>query len=257
MKFSIICRNDEKSNKISDKIKKALIHTLDNDNPDIVIAVGGDGTLLKAFHSYPNAILFGVHTGSLGFYANYGVNDVDLLIEAINNHSYSIECMDLLNCKMVDYNDNVIINNALNEITIVNPTKTLILDVYIDNAYFEKFRGTGMCISTPSGSTAYNKSLHGSVIDSTIKCMQLTEIAGINSNAYRTLASPLVLSSDRSIKLFSDIPQDVYVTVDTVSYSAKDFKEISISYSNNVLKMGYSTSEGFFNRINRTFLKNN
>lgn len=257
MRFSIICRNDEKSNKICEKIKNNLIHILDNNNPDIVIAVGGDGTLLKAFHSYPNAIIFGVHTGSLGFYANYGVEDVDLLIEAINNHAYSIECMDLLNCKMLDYNGNIFENNALNEITIVNPTKTLILDVYIDNQYFEKFRGTGMCISTPSGSTAYNKSLHGSVIDSTIKCMQLTEIAGINSNAYRTLASPLVLSNERIIKLFSDIPQDVYVTVDTQSYSAKDFKEISISYSEKVLKMGYSSLEGFFNRINRTFLKNN
>lgn len=257
MKFSIVCRNDGKSKKICEKIKNSLIHTLDDNSPDIVIAVGGDGTLLKAFHSYPNAILFGVHTGSLGFYANYGVDDVDLLISAVNNHSYNIECMDLLNCKLIDYNDNIIENNALNEITIVNPTKTLILDVYIDNEYFEKFRGTGLCISTPSGSTAYNKSLHGSVIDSNLKCMQLTEIAGINSNAYRTLASPLVLSKDRSIKLFSDIPQDVYVTVDTVSYAANEFKEISISYANDVLKMGYSAQEGFFNRINRTFLKNN
>ena len=257
MKYYIFCRNDDKSQKISEKIKKSLTLILDDKSPDIVIAIGGDGTILKAFHSYPNAIIFGIHTGSLGFYANYGVDDVDMLIESINSCSYNIECMDLLNCKLIDFDNNIIENNALNEITIVNPTKTLIIDVSIDDSYFEKFRGTGMCISTPSGSTAYNKSLHGSVIDSSIKCMQLTEIAGINSNAYRTLASPLVLSKDRRIKLFSDTPLNIYVTVDTVAYTVNNFKEINISYSEKVLKMGYSTLEGFFNRINRTFLKNN
>ncbi len=51
--------------------------------PELVIAVGGDGTIIKASHQYPNAVIFGVHTGHLGFYANYGVEDVEVLIDNI------------------------------------------------------------------------------------------------------------------------------------------------------------------------------
>lgn len=257
MYYFIINRKDKKSEDIKEQLKQRIIHTYDELSPELVIAVGGDGTILKAAHQYPNAVIFGIHTGHLGFYANYGINDLDILIENINTGNYKIDNLDLLSCQIVDYNDNVIEANALNEITIVTPPRTLILDVYIDDNFFEKFRGTGMCISTPSGSTAYNKSLHGSVIDSSLKSMQLTEIAGINSNAYRTLSSPLVLSHERRISLNSCIAQEVFITVDNISYSIKDFKSLKIFYNNKTFKMAYYNQEGFFKRINRTFLLSN
>ena len=185
------------------------------------------------------------------------MDDVDLLVNDINTNSFSVDKLELITAEFIDDKGNVICDNAVNEVTIVSPVKVLLLNVFIDDEYFESFRGTGLCISTPYGSTAYNKSLHGAIIDPSLNVIQLTEMAGINSNAYRTLASPLVLSKDRRIKLFSDNPLNIYVTVDTVAYSVNNFKEINISYSEKVLKMGYSTLEGFFNRINRTFLKNN
>ncbi len=162
--------------------------------------------------------------------------------------------MDLLTCNIIDSENNKIEMNALNEITIMTPPRTLILDVYINDQFFEKFRGTGMCISTPSGSTAYNKSLHGSVIDSTVKCMQLTEIAGINSNAYRTLSSPLVLSHKKRIHLSSNLPQQVFITVDHISHTFKHFKKLEVFYNNQNLRMAYYKKEEFLERINRTFL---
>lgn len=256
MKYCIINRTDKKTFQIVDYIKSKINLTYDVSNPDIIIAVGGDGTIIKAAHLYPNAIIFGVHTGHLGFYAKYTTNEIEVLISDINNNEFNIEENDLLSCNIIDSKDEKKSFNALNEITILTPPRTLILDVYIDDEYFEKFRGTGLCISTPSGSTAYNKSLHGSIIDPLLNTIQLTEIAGINSNAYRTLSSPLVLSSKRRIKLDSLMPQDVFITVDNLSYNIKGFKNLEIYYANKHIKMAYHKKEGFLKRLNRTFLNN-
>lgn len=256
MKYCIINRADEKTFQIVDYIKSRINLVYDDNNPDIIIAVGGDGTIIKAAHMYPNAILFGVHTGHLGFYAKYTTDEIDNLISDINNNDYNYETNDLLSCNIIDGDNNVISLDALNEITILTPPRTLILDVYIDKEYFEKFRGTGLCISTPSGSTAYNKSLHGSIIDPLLNTIQLTEIAGINSNAYRTLSAPLVLASQRRIKLDSLMLQDVFITVDNLSYNIKSFKSLEIYYANKHVKMAYHKKEGFLKRLNRTFLNN-
>ena len=253
MKYVIISRDDLKSKQIEEKIKTGINGIYCEKNPDFVIAIGGDGTLLQAAHLYPSSTIFGIHTGHLGFYCNYMEDDLDLLVNDINNNTFKIDEIEQLRCDILDYNDKVITNYALNEVTIVAPTRTLRLDVEISGEYLEFFRGTGFCISTPTGSTAYNKSLDGSVIDLKLKCMQLTEIAGINSNAYRTLSSPLVLAGDKKITLNAIKPNDVFVTVDNLSYDIKDFKSLNVYYDGRKIKMAYHNLESFLKRINRTF----
>ena len=62
---------------------------------------------------------------------------------------------------------------ALNESTLRNIVKTMVCDVYINNQLFERFRGDGLVISTPTGSTAYNKSVGGAILDPRIIGFQL------------------------------------------------------------------------------------
>ena len=69
---------------------------------------------------------------------------------------------------------------------------TLVVDVNIRGKHFERFRD-GLCISTPSGSTAYNKALGGALIHPSLEAMQIAEIASINNRVFRTVGSPLVL----------------------------------------------------------------
>ena len=258
VKYCIIVRDNKESKKIQDKLISMIKHEYNEKNPDYVIAIGGDGTIIKSSHKYPNAVIFGIHTGHLGHYANYSTDDVDILIDNINNNTFKIQNLDLLSAEFVTEGGDIVNDFALNEVTIVSPLRTLMLDVFIDDGYLERYRGTGLCISTPSGSTAYNKSLHGSIIDNRLKAMQLTEIAGINSTAYKTLGSPIVFSYDRRIKLEivegSEITKDLFITVDHISYSLKDLKSLYIFYDNKSLKMAYNEPEKFINRISRSFL---
>lgn len=59
---------------------------------------------------------------------------------------------------------------------IENVIQTLDLEVMIDDEFFENYRGTGMCVCTQAGSTAYNRSLKGAVIDEGLNLLQLHEI---------------------------------------------------------------------------------
>ena len=88
MKYITVVKDDEKSRGLENKIKSLINGDYCNKNPDIAIAIGGDGTLLQASHLYPNAIIFGIHTGHLGFYRNYMEKDLDLLVADINNKTY-------------------------------------------------------------------------------------------------------------------------------------------------------------------------
>lgn len=255
MKYCLLARDTDRSNEVANYIKANVKLEYDENIPDIVVAIGGDGTILKASHQYPNAVIFGIHTGHLGFYANYSADDLETIVSDIHSRNYKIDALDILETTFKDRNGRTYTDFAMNEVTIVCPPRTLRLDVYIDNEYFERFRGTGFAISTPSGSTGYNKSLDGSVVDTSLSVMQLTEIAGINSNAYRTLSSPLILSSERTIRLeASEKGSDVFITVDHISYQIDQFECISVKYKKNALKMAYRNHESFLTRINRTFI---
>ncbi len=90
----------------------------------------------------------------------------------------------------ISYNGEIF--HALNEMRIENSYRSQVIDMYVNDEHMETFRGNGLCVSTPSGSTALNKSLGGAVINPSLRLMQVTEIAGIHHNAYRSLGSPLI-----------------------------------------------------------------
>ncbi len=256
MKYVTVVRDDNTSKKVEETIKSSLKITYDNDNPDYVIAIGGDGTIIKASHQYPDAIIFGIHTGHLGFYANYTLDDINVLINDINNNDFKVSNVDKISIFVNDGKEEKLFGSALNEITINTPLSAIAMDVSIDDNFFERFKGTGLCFSTPYGSTAYNKSLNGAVLDTSLNLIQMTEIAGINSNAYRTLASPLVLDGRRIIKLdkFKNINK-LYITIDYETHEMNNLESISVLSNGLSTKMAYHEYEDHLNRIKRTFLK--
>lgn len=253
LKYTIVSSNKIDASILVEKIKKELKLEYDEKDPDYVITLGGDGTILKAFHQYQNKIIFALNAGHLGFYTNYKADEIDLMISNINNNNFKINELDLLNVTFNNLGEEISID-ALNEITIISPLRTLITDISINDRFFETFRGSGLCISTPTGSTAYNKSLHGAIIDFNIEAFELTEIAGINSNSYKTLGSPIILSKDRVVKLNIKDNEEAYLTIDNLAYNIKNVKMLEVKMSNKKLKMAYDTKEGFGRRLKRSFL---
>lgn len=257
-KYAIVSKQCEVSNKIELDIRKKLKLECDDVNPDILIVIGGDGTILRAMHKYENLVdkitIFGIHTGHLGFLANYKEEDIDNISEVLNNDlEFKIEEQTLLEFSIKTNNDEYS-GVALNEVSITSTPNLIVLDVLINKEKLETFRGDGLCISTPSGSTGYNKSLGGAVIDHNIDCFQITEIAGLNSNSYKTLMNPLILVGKRKVDIIPENKGEFLFTYDNNSIRLNDVKSLCVKSSNKKIKFAYINSANFVKRVNKAFL---
>ncbi len=257
-KYTILSKQCEKSNRIESELRSKIKLPYDNENPDIIFVIGGDGTILRAVHQYEHIIdkvtLFGIHTGHLGFLANYTESDIDRITSVLNcEFECKIEKQALVEYEIITETE-VLSGIALNEITITATPKLLTVDVIINGEYLETFKGDGLCISSPSGSTGYNKSLGGAVIDHYISTLQITEIAGLNSNSYRTLMSPLILSDRRKVEMLPSAETDVLFTYDNLHKRFENVKKVSVKVSEKKIRFAYVNSVNFVKRVNRAFL---
>lgn len=238
-KFSIVSRQDSNSKQLEDKIKSELMDhgfIYDYANPELVICVGGDGTFLYAIHHYLkqlNELYFvAIHTGNLGFFTDYKEDQVDVCIdEIISGEYYEIYAASLLEAKVKDE-----ILYALNEIRIENILRTQAFDIYIDGEYFETFKGNGICLSSQVGSTAYNRSLRGAVLDDRLTLMQLSEIAGIHDSKHRSIGVPYIFRDDRVVSFCSDNFTNAYLCYDHKHIHLDAATKVSCQISNKQVK---------------------
>jgi len=263
MKVAIHNNDKEISVNVATELKKMLkeVDTIDIDQttPDILITIGGDGTLLSAFHRYAHQLdqvrFIGVHTGRLGFYTDWREFELEPLVESLKNDDGEYVSYPLLDVSVI-YDGDRQENNflALNEATIQKKGGTLVTDVYINAHHFERFRGDGLCISTPTGSTGYNKSVGGAVLHPSLDALQLAEIASINNRVFRTLSSPLIIAKDEEIILQAMDPQELMMTLDHITISEKNVKEIHLRIADESVRFARYRHMHFWNRVSDAFI---
>lgn len=155
--------------------------------PDIMIVLGGDGTILEAAQlCAPYEIpMLGLNLGTMGFLTT-ARKEKDFLetIEEVLAGRYFIEKRMMLNIKVIRNGKIVKAGSVLNEAAVRNLRKVVEFDIFINrNKIAEKpIRGDGVNICTPTGSTAYNFSLGGAVVEPEFECMIIKAVAPISVN---------------------------------------------------------------------------
>src|SRR5699024_11464152 len=131
----------------------------------------------------------------LGFYTDWTSNELEKLVIEIAKTPFHVVEYPLLEVtiRFTD-EEKEFMALALNEATIKTAEGSVVLDVQIRGEHFETFRGDGLWISTPSGTTANNKALGGGSIHPCLEAIQMTAIASISNRIIRTMGSPLILS---------------------------------------------------------------
>ncbi|MCD1277889.1 NAD kinase [Streptococcus sinensis] len=251
-------QSEEVFQTLMQKLRKAGF-ILTPKNPDIVISVGGDGMLLSAFHKYEDQLdkvrFVGVHTGHLGFYTDYRDFEIDKLVENLKLDTGAKVSYPILNVKLTFENGETRTIRALNEATIKRSDRTMVVDVIINNVHFERFRGDGISVSTPTGSTAYNKSLGGAVLHPTIEALQVTEIASLNNRVYRTLGSSVIVPKKDKIELVPTRNDYYTVAVDNQTFSCNNIVRIEYQIDNHKINFVASPSHtSFWNRVRDSFI---
>lgn len=151
--------------------------------PDVVLALGGDGTILGAAREYPGfkPVIFGLNLGQVGFLAS--AREPNKFLPAIkkflDGNFRAVERM-MLQAEVLRKRKTVFRAEALNDVVIQNPFGMVALRVDIEDHPVQNIRGTGVLVATATGSTAYNLSAHGPIVMPDIKGFIVTEILDHN-----------------------------------------------------------------------------
>lgn len=257
-KFSIVAKDDQESLLIAKDIRKRLFHgemSYSEKEPDIVCVVGGDGTFLAAIHKYVNildkTVFVGINTGTLGFFIDYTVDEIDNYINDILYKEPEIETHRLLKTTVIS--DKTKTYLAVNEARIDNMVRTQNIEVMVNGVKLEDFRGSGLCISTQSGSTAYNRAIKGAVVERGLEIMQLAEIAGVHNVHYRSLGAPLILSGDNTITLYSDFDETSLLCFDRYAINLKGVTAIEITLAEESFSLARYNEFNYIKKFSQLF----
>ena len=169
---------------------------------DFIVALGGDGTLLSASrraYMYKKAVL-GINAGHLGFLTDICIANIDKFLDALKIGEYRIDERMMMEGMIESKMHKSKSFFALNDIVITRPniSKMVKIDAAIDEKWFNTYRGDGLVVSTPTGSTAYNLAAGGPVMYPLTKAFIMTPIS-----PHSLTQRPLVVPADFTIEISS------------------------------------------------------
>lgn len=194
---------------------------------DIVIALGGDGTMLHTAQivKYSSKPVLGINTGRLGFMANIQPSQIEEAFDHIVKNDFTIDKRDLLQAIVSEGNHFYALNEFL--FTKKDTSSMITLTVEYDGKLINEYWADGLLISSPSGSTAYNLSAGGPIILPGTPVMVLTPI-----NPHTLTTRPLVLPSDKKLTVkTSETPENILFSYDGTILPHNNKFDVEISRS--------------------------
>lgn len=184
----------------------------DEFDADIAISIGGDGTFLRTARwvGAKETPIIGFNTGHLGFLAEESLDDADDIVDNLFAGNFFIEPRSLLEVHASGEHLRQSISGwayALNEVAILRHDSASMITVhtFLDDIEIASYQGDGLIISTPTGSTAYNLSVGGPIIQPTAPCWALSPVA-----PHALTMRPLVVSDSHLITARVDSRADTY-----------------------------------------------
>ncbi|MBM6617451.1 NAD kinase [Bacillus suaedaesalsae] len=224
---------------------------------NIIVSIGDDGTFLQAVRQSgfrDDCLYVGLTTHStLSLYCDFRIEEKEQMIFAMTEKQVEVRRYPIIEVSV----DDSTFFYCLNELSIRSSIiKTFVMDVWIDDLHFETFRGDGMIVATPTGSTGYNKSVNGSIVDPMLPCLQVSELASVNNNKYRTLGSPFILSEARTLtlKVIQDGNDYPIIGLDNEALSIQHVEQLVVKLSNKRIKTVKLKDNSFWEKVKRTFL---
>ncbi len=170
---------------------------------DFLVSLGGDGTLLslvRRSYGYHKPVV-GINAGNLGFLADITIEDVDNFLEQLFVGEYRIDNRMMIEGSILTKEGKKQPFFALNDVVITREaiSKMVKVNASIDGEWFNTYRGDGLIISTPTGSTAYNLAAGGPVMYPLTQAFIMTAVSAHSLTNQR----PLVVPADFTIELSS------------------------------------------------------
>jgi len=213
---------------------------------DLVVTLGGDGTLLSvARHPAPGVSVLGIDIGTLGFLTTCRPHEAAPVLEAALAGTAHVERRRLLSVRVTDgaraprryrvVNDAVLSKSALARIATIR--------VDVNGRLVSRYRGDGLIVSTPTGSTAYNLSAGGPILEPTLPAIVLSPVCP-HTLTLRPLVLPDSVRLDLSVE---NDPTDVFLTLDgQEGFPVSSTTRISIARSSETISLVRASEASFF-----------
>ena len=221
---------------------------------DILISIGGDGTILRAATYVGNSgiPILGVNAGRLGFLAKVQKEEIQTFLQIVLEKKYTISERTLLKLEIKPENKDFEIDFAMNEISVSrkDTTSMITIETSLNGDYLNSYWADGLIISTPTGSTGYSLSCGGPILTPDVKAFVITPIAPHNLNA-----RPLVIPDNTKIKLKVSGREEQYlVSLDSRILSIDNNSELYISKNPFTINMVEIPNESFFKTLREKLL---
>ncbi|AOY76620.1 NAD(+)/NADH kinase [Clostridium formicaceticum] len=225
---------------------------------ELIICIGGDGSFLRAIHQYdfPDIPIIGINTGHLGFFAEVNPDEIDNFLDKYTAGDYFIEEINPLEATICT-RSNCIETRGINEIVIKgDKSRTVHLDIFVNNHLIQRFSGDGILVATSTGSTAYNYSIGGSLVDPKLNVVQVTPLAPINTNAYRSFTSSVIFPSQTVIKVNPEyrFEDSIVIVSDGTEHRCAGISEVVLQLSELDIKLLRLGDYNFWGRVINKFL---
>ncbi|MCF0227002.1 MAG: bifunctional NADP phosphatase/NAD kinase [Methanobrevibacter sp.] len=223
---------------------KLLAGKISDFDSDMIIILGGDGTLLRTQKQMKKEIpIFGINMGTVGFLTEIEVKDTYKTLKKILKGDYFIEKRSKLIVSHENHH-----YSALNEVVIMtdSPSKMLHFEVEVDGEVVEEFRADGLIVSTPSGSTAYSMSAGGPIIDPKLEAFIIIPIC-----PYKLGVRPFVVSdkSEISVRLIRKGKKAVFVMDGQTTDEAEYEEEIKFKKSEKNVYFIRTSKKYFYKKV--------
>ncbi len=190
---------------------------------DMLISIGGDGTMLRAATLVRDSgiPILGVNAGRLGFLASVQKENIENFLQYVIEKKYSISSRSLLSLQCIPENEDILdLNFAMNEISVSrkDTTSMITIETSLNGEYLNSYWADGLIIATPTGSTGYSLSCGGPILTPDVTSFVITPIAPHNLNA-----RPLVIPDTTEIRLKVSGREEFYlVSLDSRIASVKN-----------------------------------
>lgn len=235
----------------------ALNLNIENLCLDLVVTLGGDGTLLGVARNISrntNAPILGINIGNLGFLSSVDIDDIDYALKNLKNNNYKVESRMMLQSKICSLDDNV---TALNDVVITKGTLSRMakFKINIDGKYYTEFKGDGLIVATPTGSTAYSFSAGGPFIYPNLDVMLLTPIC-----PHQRSMQTIVLNGCSEVEVIADYDETgegVYLSIDGQEvYNVEKKDIIKIERAKEEFKIIQFNNYDYFQVLRKKILNN-
>jgi NAD+ kinase len=226
-----------------------------DDSFDLLISIGGDGTILRAATIVRDLSIpiLGINAGRLGFLAKVQKENIDQFLQLVIERKYTISERTLVSLNCTPENESLMgLNFAMNEITVSrkDTASMLTIETSLNDEYLNSYWADGLIISTPTGSTGYSMSCGGPVLTPDVKSLVITPMAPHNLNA-----RPLVVPDEMEIKLVvTGREENHLVSLDSRSFTIKNDTVLTIKKTPFTIKMVEIPGETFLRTLRNKLL---